>query len=49
MHLRNFVMYPLCDIARNFIHPQFEISVEQLLQNSTDELQVQKLNTVNEV
>lgn len=49
MHLRNFVMYPLCEIAPNFVHPQFEISVKQLLENTTDKLQVQKLNTVNEV
>lgn len=49
MHLRNFVLYPLCEIAPNFVHPQFEISVQQLLKNTTDKLQVQKLNTVNEI
>jgi len=49
MHLRNFVLYPLCEIAADFIHPQFEQSVQLLLENSTDELKVQKLSTVNEI
>jgi len=49
MHLRNFVLYPLCEIADDFIHPQFEQSVQLLLENSTDELKVQKLSAVNEI
>lgn len=49
MHLRNFVLYPLCEIAPDFIHPQFELSVQQLLKNSTDKLKVQKLRAVNEI
>jgi len=49
MHLRNFVLYPLAEIAPDFVHPQFELNIQQLLQNSTDELKVQKLNAVNEI
>lgn len=49
LHLRNFVLFPLCEIAPDFIHPQFELSIQQLLENSTDELLVQKLSTVNEI
>jgi len=49
MHLRNFVLYPLNEIAADFIHPQFEQSVQLLLENSTDELKVQKLSAINEI
>jgi len=49
MHLRNFVLAPLQEIAADFIHPQFENTVAEILANSTDELQVKKLNTEDAV
>ncbi len=49
MHLRNFVLYPLSEIAPDYIHPQFELSVQQLLKNSTDNLLVEKLTAANEI
>lgn len=49
MHLRNFVLAPLNEIAADFIHPQFENTVSEILANSTDELEVKKLNTEDAV
>jgi len=42
MHLRNFVLAPLNEIAPNFVHPKLNITVNQLLNNSTDTLKVKK-------
>lgn len=40
MHLRRFVLVPLAEIEPGFVHPVFEITVEELLNNCTDELAV---------
>ncbi len=32
LHLRNFALIPLCEIAPQFVHPKYTKSVEQLLQ-----------------
>lgn len=49
MHLRNFVLHPLYEIAADKVHPQFELTVKELLENSTDELKVVKLEKLNEI
>jgi 2-amino-4-hydroxy-6-hydroxymethyldihydropteridine diphosphokinase len=36
MHKRNFVLVPLNDIASNFNHPKYNISVSDLLHNCQD-------------
>lgn len=36
MHLRNFVLRPLCDIIPDFVHPVFGKTVNQLFQQCDD-------------
>ncbi len=36
MHLRNFVLYPLADIAPNWVHPILQLSVQELKNKSED-------------
>ncbi|MFN8415174.1 MAG: 2-amino-4-hydroxy-6-hydroxymethyldihydropteridine diphosphokinase [Cytophagaceae bacterium] len=40
---RNFVLQPLVEIAPNFIHPVWNLSMEDLLKNSKDQLEVKKI------
>lgn len=42
MHLRNFVLVPLNDIAPNVVHPKYNKSIKTLLKTSKDKLQVKK-------
>lgn len=37
LHLRNFALYPLCDIAPGFIHPVLDKSIAQLKDHSPDD------------
>jgi 2-amino-4-hydroxy-6-hydroxymethyldihydropteridine diphosphokinase len=41
---RRFVLLPLTEIAPNFIHPIFHKTIEQLLNECPDQLDVQKLS-----
>jgi 2-amino-4-hydroxy-6-hydroxymethyldihydropteridine diphosphokinase len=40
MHLRRFVLTPLCEIASEIIHPILGLSIEQLLHQCNDNLNV---------
>ncbi len=43
MHQRNFVLVPLHEIAPQIVHPVLIKTIEELLQVSNDELQVNKI------
>ena len=45
LHLRNFAMVPLQEIAPGIVHPEFGISITELLDLSTDKLKVKKIET----
>ena len=40
MHKRNFVLVPLLEIASDFVHPEFNLSIRQLYKLSIDPLNV---------
>ncbi len=40
LHLRKFVLVPLCDIDKKIIHPTLKKSVHRLLKDSSDNLEV---------
>jgi len=40
MHLRRFTLKPLAEIAGSVIHPYFKVSVENLLNNCNDQVEV---------
>lgn len=40
LHLRKFVLVPLCDIAPGFVHPAMGQSIAELLKCATDPLRV---------
>lgn len=44
MHKRKFVLQPLCDIAPQFVHPQFQKSVVELLETCEDDSQIEPIN-----
>jgi len=44
MHLRNFVLTPLAEIAPGFIHPVFHRSISELLDTCEDDSLCTKLN-----
>lgn len=43
LHLRRFVLEPLCEIAPHFIHPVLKKKVSELLQECADTMEVHKL------
>lgn len=43
MHLRNFTLVPLNEIAPDFEHPGLKLTISALLKQSTDKLKVQKI------
>ena len=43
-HLRRFVLEPICEIAPEFIHPEYNLSIYELLKEIKDEKKVIKLN-----
>lgn len=42
MHRRNFVLRPLCDVAADFVHPVFGLTVKQLAAICNDKAVVRK-------
>ena len=44
LHKRRFVLVPLCEIAPDFIHPAFGVSVSELLDGLKDESSVELIN-----
>lgn len=43
LHLRNFTLVPLNEIAANFIHPLLEKSISDILRSCPDKLAVKKM------
>jgi len=43
MHLRKFVLVPMCEIAPNFIHPLINKSIADLLKICSDQSEIKKL------
>jgi len=40
IHKRNFVLFPMCDISPDFIHPKINVSIKKLLAKSEDNCEV---------
>lgn len=45
LHLRRFALIPLCEVIPDFLHPEFNVSQMQLLEQCPDNSTVQLLNT----
>ena len=43
LHLRNFVLVPLCEIAPELIHPTLELTIQQLLDRCADKLEIKAI------
>jgi 2-amino-4-hydroxy-6-hydroxymethyldihydropteridine diphosphokinase len=41
LHTRKFALTPLCEIARNYIHPILKKSIAELLKECTDPLRIE--------
>lgn len=44
LHLRKFVLVPLCEIAPNLIHPTLELTISQLLERCPDQLNIRPIS-----
>lgn len=47
LHLRNFVLVPLSEIAPHVVHPVFNSTIQELLEASPDKSKVQRWNAEN--
>lgn len=43
LHKRNFVLHPLTEIASNFIHPKFNLSIKMLKELNPDKSWIKKI------
>jgi 2-amino-4-hydroxy-6-hydroxymethyldihydropteridine diphosphokinase len=43
LHLRNFVLVPLCEIAPELMHPTLEMTIQQLMDRCTDTLDIKPI------
>ncbi len=43
LHLRNFTLVPLAELMQDFVHPVLRVTIKQLLDQTADKIQVQKL------
>jgi len=44
IHERKFALIPLCEIAPDLVHPGFQKSIKELLDECTDQLNVRKIS-----
>lgn len=49
LHLRQFVLQPLKEIASCFVHPEFKKNIDQLLNNCQDKVKVNWFMNANEL
>ena len=49
MHLRKFVLVPLCEIAPDFLHPAIQKKIRELLDECPDELNVELFSAPPEI
>ena len=47
LHLRNFVLVPMCEIAPSFVHPVLQKDIKTLLSESTDTSAVTRWNPMS--
>ena len=47
LHLRRFALMPLCEIIPDFLHPEFDLSQQELLDRCPDTSTIQPLNNTN--
>ncbi|MFY7811164.1 MAG: 2-amino-4-hydroxy-6-hydroxymethyldihydropteridine diphosphokinase [Flavobacterium sp.] len=47
IHERNFVLLPLLEIENNFIHPQFNISIKELIKSCNDHINCKLIEASN--
>ena len=45
LHLRKFVLVPICEIAPDLLHPILELKMSRLLEKCTDELDIKPLGS----
>ncbi len=48
MHKRNFVLFPMSDIAPDFIHPVLKKTIRELTENCKDETKIKRYDTITE-
>jgi len=47
LHLRNFVLVPMCEIAPGFVHPIFQKDIKTLLSETSDTSAVTRWNPIS--
>ncbi len=44
LHLRRFALVPMCELVPDLVHPVMGLTMQQLLDNTSDQLRVEKVN-----